>query len=66
MQQHIWDRFYQVKGITVQSGSGGGHGLGLHICRTLIQRHDGTVGVEKRSWERLHLLVYPARGANTA
>lgn len=46
VQQHIWERFYQVKGIQVQSGSGVGLGLGLYISFMLITRHDGHVGVE--------------------
>jgi signal transduction histidine kinase/PAS domain-containing protein len=45
-QQRIWERFYQAPGITVQSGAGQGMGLGLHICQTLIKRHNGEVGVE--------------------
>ncbi len=45
-QQHIWERFYRVDGITVKTGSGVGLGLGLHICRTLIERQGGHVGVE--------------------
>ena len=45
-QQQIWERFYQVPGIPVQSGSGVGLGLGLYICQMLIVRHDGRVGVD--------------------
>ncbi|HEY7416872.1 MAG TPA: ATP-binding protein, partial [Ktedonobacteraceae bacterium] len=45
-QMRIWQRFYQVPGIHVQSGSGGGLGLGLYICQQLIHRHGGQVGVE--------------------
>ena len=45
-QEHIWDRFYRVDSVMVQSGSGIGLGLGLHICRTIIESHDGQVGVE--------------------
>lgn len=45
-QQHIWERFYRAKGIEVQSGTGIGLGLGLHICKTIIEYHQGQVGVE--------------------
>jgi PAS domain S-box-containing protein len=45
-QKRIWERFHQVEGIEVQSGSGVGLGLGLYISRTIIERHHGMVGVE--------------------
>jgi PAS domain S-box-containing protein len=45
-QPHIWERFYRVEGIEVQTGSEVGIGLGLHISRTIIERHGGQVGVE--------------------
>lgn len=45
-QEKLWERFYRVPGIVVQSGSGVGLGLGLHICRTIVERHNGHVGVE--------------------
>ncbi|GHO56178.1 sensor histidine kinase [Ktedonobacter robiniae] len=45
-QAHLWQRFSQIKGIHVQSGSGKGLGLGLYICQTLIAEHQGEVGVE--------------------
>ncbi len=45
-QEAIWERFHRAKGIEIQSGSGIGLGLGLHICRTIIERHQGQVGVE--------------------
>jgi signal transduction histidine kinase len=45
-QEHIWERFYRVHGIEVQSGSGAQLGLGLHVCRTIIELHHGQVGVQ--------------------
>jgi len=45
-QASVFGRFYRVKGIEVKSGSGVGLGLGLYICKTIIELHQGLVGVE--------------------
>ena len=50
-QERIWDQFYRVPGVEVQSGSSAGLGLGLHICRTIIERHHGRVGVQSAPGE---------------
>jgi signal transduction histidine kinase/PAS domain-containing protein len=47
-QKRIWDRFYRVPDIKVSSGSGIGLGLGLYICRTIIEQHQGSVGVASK------------------
>ncbi len=45
-QRQVWERFYRVPGVEVQSGSGVGLGLGLYISREIITRHGGRVGVD--------------------
>jgi signal transduction histidine kinase len=45
-QPHVWERFAVVAGNTVQSGSGISLGLGLHICKTIIEEHHGQVGLD--------------------
>jgi PAS domain S-box-containing protein len=42
----LFDRFYRVPGIAVQSGSSVGLGLGLYISKTLIEEHGGRMDVE--------------------
>jgi signal transduction histidine kinase len=45
-QRHIWERFYRAPGSEHKSGSSVGFGLGLYICKDIIERHGGAVGVE--------------------
>jgi signal transduction histidine kinase len=37
--------YHRVPGVEVQDGAGVGVGLGLHISRTIVERHGGQVGV---------------------
>ncbi|MFL5625045.1 MAG: ATP-binding protein [Ktedonobacteraceae bacterium] len=49
-QTHIWERFHRARGVEVlstpQTSSMMGLGLGLYICKTIIEQHNGSVGVE--------------------
>lgn len=45
MLPHIFDRFFRVPDVEVQSGSSVGLGLGLYIARMIIERHGGNIEV---------------------
>lgn len=48
-QTHVWERFYRVHHTEApghSASSNAGLGLGLYICKTIIDQHHGNIGVE--------------------
>lgn len=43
---HIFEQYYRVPGIEVQTGSQTGLGLGLFISQKLVERHAGRIDVQ--------------------
>ncbi|WP_345954591.1 PAS domain-containing sensor histidine kinase [Mucilaginibacter sp. PAMB04168] len=43
-KEKLFDRFYRVEGQETKSISG--FGIGLYICKEIIERHNGLIGVE--------------------
>ena len=60
-QQQLWEPFSRVEGIAVKYGAGSSMGLGLFLCRALVEAQGGQVGVESQPasgstfWFRLPL-----------
>jgi signal transduction histidine kinase/PAS domain-containing protein len=47
-KEHIWEQFYRTAQAGKQNKGEVGLGLGLHICRVIIEKHNGHVGVSSQ------------------
>jgi two-component system sensor histidine kinase VicK len=45
-QEKLFERFYRVE--KPDTGSIAGFGIGLYICKEIIERHDGQIGVDSK------------------
>lgn len=55
---HIFERFYRVPEIDVQTGSSSGVGLGLYIAKKIIERHDGHLSVTSSPGQGSTFTIY--------
>jgi two-component system, sensor histidine kinase and response regulator len=47
----IFERFYRVPGVEVQSGSSIGVGLGLYVAQKIVEQHGGRIDVQSAPGE---------------
>nr|WP_314495677.1 ATP-binding protein [uncultured Chryseobacterium sp.] len=62
-QQRIFDRYYRVKDMDSRSISG--FGIGLYLCKEIIELHNGTIQVQSSKNERtVFSFILPTDGQN--
>lgn len=44
-QARVWERFHRVPGVRTHTRDGANLGLGLHICKSIVEQHAGAVGL---------------------
>jgi signal transduction histidine kinase len=66
MKARLFDRFYRADEARARS-EGGGAGLGLAICKRIVEAHKGNISVQSRAGEGAEFLVrLPLSSANPA
>jgi len=63
-QERLFDRFYRADEARARN-EGGGAGLGLAICKRIVEAHKGDIGVNSKEGEGSEFIVYlPLSSAN--
>ncbi len=55
---HIFDRFYRVPEVDVQTGSSAGVGLGLYIAKKIVEQHNGRISAASSPGEGSTFTIY--------
>ena len=55
---HIFERFYRVPEVDVQTGSSAGVGLGLYIAKKIIEQHNGRITASSEPGEGSTFTIY--------
>jgi PAS domain S-box-containing protein len=42
----VWEAFHRAPGVKARGSAGDSLGLGLHVCKAIVEAHGGAVGVE--------------------
>jgi Signal transduction histidine kinase len=63
---HIFEQFYRVPGIEIQTGNRSGLGLGLFIARKIVERHGGHIEVQSTPGQGSNFSIILQRYVNPA
>ncbi|MCP4313038.1 MAG: response regulator [Bacteroidetes bacterium] len=66
-QDKIFDKFYQAETVANETSVSMGSGIGLYICRKIIELHDGEIKVKSEAGQGTAIIItLPARELSTS